>query len=156
MWFALNFSKLPVNSCVVFEDSLIGITGAVASGMKTVLINDTIDRKSSVFKAIVDKIGTRLLCSSIGVNCFLMFFIITYLCAGVTKIAHKSRPLLHTFLFKTRLSVNGKMRIESFIERLSSPEIGFYCWDLFAMNNRQFSHFFFQFITNYILIVKLL
>ena len=45
-----------VKSCVVFEDSLIGITGAVASGMKTVLINDTIDRKSSEFNAIVDKI----------------------------------------------------------------------------------------------------
>ena len=28
-----------VDSCVVFEDSLTGITGAVASGMKTVLIN---------------------------------------------------------------------------------------------------------------------
>ena len=45
-----------MDSCVVFEDSLIGITGAVASGMKTVLINDTIDKESSQFKAIVDKI----------------------------------------------------------------------------------------------------
>ena len=29
-----------LDSCVIFEDSLTGITGAVASGMKTVLIND--------------------------------------------------------------------------------------------------------------------
>ena len=97
----------------------------------------------------------RLLCSSVGVNCFLMIFVLTYLCAGITKIAHNSRPLLYTFLLKTRLSVNENMRIESFIERLSGPEIGFYCWDLFAMNNREFCDFFFQFIANYIL-VKLL
>ena len=34
--------KSPQN-CVIFEDSLKGIRGAVASGMKTVLINDSLD-----------------------------------------------------------------------------------------------------------------
>ena len=42
---AKRFPTVPksVDSCVIFEDSLTGITGAVASGMKTVLINDKRD-----------------------------------------------------------------------------------------------------------------
>ncbi|CAG2104271.1 unnamed protein product [Medioppia subpectinata] len=52
---AKRFASPPESphNCVVFEDSLTGITGAVASGMTTVLINDTID---STFDAIVGKV----------------------------------------------------------------------------------------------------
>ena len=50
-----NASK-SLDSCVIFEDSLRGITGAIASGMKTVFIKNSIDRKSTEFKSIFDKI----------------------------------------------------------------------------------------------------
>ncbi|CAG2104270.1 unnamed protein product [Medioppia subpectinata] len=52
---AKRFASPPESphNCVVFEDSLTGITGAVASGMTTVLINDTID---STFDAIMGKV----------------------------------------------------------------------------------------------------
>ena len=42
-----------MQNCVVFEDSLTGIEGAIASGMKTVLINDQID---SDFNEVIHKI----------------------------------------------------------------------------------------------------
>ena len=52
---ANNFKDPPksVKNCVVFEDSLTGIEGAIASGMKTVLINDQID---SDFDDVIHKI----------------------------------------------------------------------------------------------------
>ena len=42
-----------LDKCVIFEDSLKGITGAVASGMKTVLVNDM---RGTHFDGIKDKI----------------------------------------------------------------------------------------------------
>ena len=42
-----------VKNCVVFEDSLTGIEGAIASGMKSVLINDQIDND---FDEVIHKI----------------------------------------------------------------------------------------------------
>ena len=52
---AKRFRPEPISldRCVVFEDSIRGITGAIGSGMKTVLISD---EKSSQFDAIRDQI----------------------------------------------------------------------------------------------------
>ena len=52
---AKRFSIPPksLDSCVIFEDSLIGIKGAIASGMKTVLINNN---RGTDFDAIVHQI----------------------------------------------------------------------------------------------------
>ena len=62
---AERFTPSPksVENCVIFEDSVTGITGAVASGMKTVLIKKAVNKKSTEFISIVDKI-------SINVNSF--------------------------------------------------------------------------------------
>ena len=57
---AKRFNPAPktLNSCVVFEDSLRGITGAVNTGMKTVLINDKpivrSDQIANKITAIID------------------------------------------------------------------------------------------------------
>lgn len=65
----------------------------------------------------------KLLCTTIGVNCFLLVFVLNYLCAKLSKIAHQSYPLLYSFVLRVNLSLSMKMRIQAFMERLSGPEI---------------------------------
>ena len=75
--------------------------------------------------------------------------------ASVTTVAHKSRPLLYSFLLNSNPSVNQRMKIEAFISRLSGPEIGFYVLDLFVMNNREFFEYCYQLFIVYTLLIRL-
>ena len=72
----------------------------------------------------------------------------------VRKSAHKSYPTLYKFLLRKRMTFRLRMKIELFIERLSSPEIAFYCLDLFPMNSYEFYQFVCNTICFYILILN--
>ena len=48
------------------------------------------------------------------------------------------------------------MQIEIFLNRISGPDIGVYCLDLFAMNLYEFYQFIAICIANYFIITKLL
>ena len=90
------------------------------------------------------------------VSCFSLLFLMNYLCGSVTKTAHKSLPVLHKYLIETKISLNEKLKIMSTIERLSGPDIGFYCFDLFPMNNYHFYRYFCNFFVLYFLMIGLI
>ena len=88
----------------------------------------------------------------------LLIFIMNYLCASVTAAAHKSQSTLYnTALNKgENIPLRIRTKIMRFIERLSGPEIGFYCFDLFPMTSYNFTDYVFDSIVSYLLILKLL
>ena len=87
----------------------------------------------------------------------LFIFMMNQLCGSVTNAAHKSQSSLYkTVLSRNqRIPRNIKLKIMRFIERLSGPEIGFYCYDLFAMNSYNFTDYVFDSIVSYLLIIKM-
>ena len=86
--------------------------------------------------------------------CFSAVFIMTFVCSEIPKSAHKSYPLLFSFIHRNRIPLKHKLKILSFIEKLSGPDIGFYCYNLFPMNSYEFYQFIYISAVNYILIMN--
>ena len=96
---------------------------------------------------------------------FQILAIIWILCLSLMNItlsqiitrAHKSYPKLFSMIFNENIRMNLKQRLKlwSFMEKLSGPQIGFYCYDLFAMNSYEFYQYITIYVSNYILIVTL-
>ena len=102
-----------------------------------------------------------ILCTFATFEALLIGFILFgmhYLCAEVTTAAHKPQPLLYNTLLsgKQRLPFRVRMNISKFIERLSGPEIGFYCEDYFPMTSYNFSEYVLDSFYSYFLVLKLL
>ena len=89
---------------------------------------------------------------------FIVLYIVNYICASVSSAAHKSYPMMYSFLnkHKRNIGIKRKLKIQDFIEKLSGSEIGIYCYDLFPMNNYEFFDFISSWATNYILIIGFL
>ena len=98
----------------------------------------------------------KLISLGVGVTAINSVFALNYTCAQIIKTAHKSRPLLYSFLIETKLSIHQKLKIQHFLEHLSGADIGFYCLDLFPMNSARFSEFIIQVFIRYFLLIKLL
>ena len=62
---------------------------------------------------------------------------------------------MYSLLAMSKLSLNGRLIIQNFIEKLSGPVIGFYCYDMFAVETYQFYDFVMGWISNYFLIIEL-
>ena len=54
------------------------------------------------------------------------------------------------------MSIRKKLKFERFIERLSGPEIGFYCFNLFPINPYNFSDYVLDSMASYFLVIDLL
>jgi len=84
-----------------------------------------------------------------------LIYSVNYFSTAVTKAAHKSYQLFFQFLIKRRLNIRDRLKILAFIEKLSGPNIGFYCYDLFPMNNYEFYQYIANWFSNYFLIIGL-
>ena len=87
-----------------------------------------------------------------------VLFIETYLCSSVLKSAHRSQSTLYSCLMSKdhRIPLKTKLKFLRFIERLSGPEIGFYCHNLFAINSYNFADYVLDSMYSYFLVIKLL
>ena len=65
-------------------------------------------------------------------------FLVNLFSSLISQWARKPLPLFYSYLFKNKLSIKDRLKIRGFIEVLSGPDIGFYCWFLFPMNNFRF------------------
>ena len=80
---------------------------------------------------------------------FSAVFIMTFVCSEIPKSAHKSYPLLFSFINQNHIPSKHKLKILSLIEKLSGPDIGFYCYNLFPMNSYEFYQFIYISAINY-------
>ena len=86
-------------------------------------------------------------------------FIVFHLCSSITTCAHKPQNYLYKNLLSKKrggIPLIIQFKILRFIERLSGPEIGFYCYDLFPMTSYHFTDYVLDSIASYFLILKIL
>ena len=78
-------------------------------------------------------------------------------CKLICTRAHHAYSNLFTILVNKNIRMNYKQRLKlmSFMEKLSGPQIGFYCYDLFAMNSNGFYEYITIYVSNYLLIISL-
>ena len=98
------------------------------------------------------KLVIGLLCMAVS----LILFQMNSVCTLVTKNAHKSQSNGYKCLVINRYSLRQKWKIQAFIERLSGPDIGFYCYDLFPMNNYEFYQYLVNCIMNHFLLISII
>ena len=90
---------------------------------------------------------------------FIVLFIgcslINLWCARMTASAHKSYKLMFKVMCSRRMyfSIKERLRVMTFIEKLSGPDIGFYCLNLFPMNGINFAQYLYVCGANYFLIM---
>ena len=92
-----------------------------------------------------------------GISYVLFLLAMNITCNQLCSRAHKSYPMLFLIIFNEniRMSLKQRLKLWSFVEKLSGRQIGFYCYDLFAMNSNRFHHYLCIYVSNYILIVNL-
>ena len=97
----------------------------------------------------------RLFWTFISLTSFIAVVLLNLMSTWISKSAHKPYSVLFSYLSRrqTPIPLNHRMKILSFIEHLSGPEIGFYCYDLFPMNNYEFYQYLYICGLNYILIM---
>jgi hypothetical protein len=88
----------------------------------------------------------------------LLVFIANYISSSLSSSAHDFTFDLYSFLFNTRIiiSVQHRLKISAFIEKLCGPVIGYYCYNLFSFTNYEFYEFVSFVFSNYVLMNSLL
>jgi hypothetical protein len=88
----------------------------------------------------------------------LLVFITNYISSSLSSSAHDFTSDLYSFLFNPRIiiSVQYRLKISAFIEKLCGPVIGYYCYDLFPFTNFEFYEYVSFVFSNYVLMNSLL
>jgi hypothetical protein len=83
----------------------------------------------------------------------IFIFITNYISSSLSSSAHDFTSDLYPFLSNNRIiiSLQYKLKICSFIEKLCGPVIGYYCYDFFPFTNYEFYKFIFYVFSNYLL-----
>ena len=102
---------------------------------------------------LINKISFRVL----AMGYIISILVINLSCNQISSRAHKSYSILFSISVNEniRMSLKQRLKLMSFMEKLSGPQIGFYCYDLFAMNSNRFYHYICIYVSNYILIASL-
>ena len=74
----------------------------------------------------------------------------------VNKASILPLKYLHRYMAENQLPLKQRLKTMEMIERLSGPDIGFYCYDLFIMNSNEFYEYVANCCKNYFLINSLL
>ena len=85
----------------------------------------------------------------------MVLFLSNYECARLNTAAHKSLNKLLRLYTNRCLTIRDKLFVQLFMERLSGPDIGFYCLDLFPMNNFKFAEYVINFFAIYVLLSEI-
>ncbi|CAG2177174.1 unnamed protein product [Oppiella nova] len=82
---------------------------------------------------------TRLLAAQFVVV-FVFILLLFIMCSRVSTAAQRPYPTLLAYMTTAgpTLSVRHRLTIDTFIQQLSGPDIGYYCYDLFPMNSYEF------------------
>ena len=86
---------------------------------------------------------------------FGVVFLVNFMSAQISKAAKKSYPALYTYVSRISRTRPANWKVVNFIEALSGNDIGFYCNDMFPMNNYEFYQYLYITGLNYFLILDL-
>ena len=99
----------------------------------------------------------RVGAATIFFTCFWAVVFMNVMSTWVNNAAHKPYYKLYSILHKRgiRMRFRHHWKLLSFVEKLSGRPIGYYCYDLFPMNNWEFYQYLCIAGSNYILIMGL-
>ena len=87
---------------------------------------------------------------------FLVVFGMNLFSSLISGSSRKPRKLFFDYLFRNNFNPMEGLKVMAFIEKLSGPDIGFYCWNLFPMNNYRFYKYVVSCAITYFLILDLI
>ena len=92
------------------------------------------------------------------ISAWFFKFWISYLGSSVMTAAHRPQSGLYSNILSrnSKMSIEKKLKVLQFIERLSGPGIGFHCYDLFPINTFNFADYALDTMASYCLIINLL
>ena len=97
------------------------------------------------FRISIGTIVIFLVCLIFGVN---------LISANINRWSHRPINRLYSFVAMNKLNLKPQLKCQIFIERLSGPPIGYYCLNLFPMNNYEFYKYITFVAMNHILILS--
>ena len=98
----------------------------------------------------------RIMVFFVAVGGTVFLFSLNFMSTWVSTAAHKPYRMLCSLMFTNiRITTKERLKLLSFIEKLSGPDTGFYCYDLFPMNNYEFYQYICISISNYFLVMNL-
>jgi len=110
-----------------------------------------------IILSLQEEVGTfnRILAFTATVLGALLLLIFTYSISLVPREAHRSYNKLCSLMVRRPTEVVLKLKVLGLIEKLSGPNIGFYCSDLFPFTNYEFYLFVANCAKNFILYMGL-
>ena len=72
----------------------------------------------------------RMLIANIFIVSFFFSYLIYYFLSHQIKSAHHSHQFVHSIVCKYKMSLNLRLKLSNFIDRLTGPSIGLYCYDI--------------------------
>ena len=99
----------------------------------------------------------RVSCATIFFTCFWAVVFMNIMSTWIISAAHKPYYKLYSILQNRGICMRFRhhWKILSFVEKLSGRPIGYYCYDLFPMNNWEFFQYLCISASNYTLIMGL-
>ena len=97
----------------------------------------------------------RFVAVFLAITLFIVVFLLNFMSTSISSAAKKSRQAFHGFLSTRKVPSLIRLKLMNFVEVLSEKEIGFYCYDMFPMNNFGFYQYVYFMGITYFLILDL-
>jgi len=98
----------------------------------------------------------RIIFALLWFQLVIALYVFTYILSSLSSSAHNLTSDLYAFLVRNRCYLRHKLKIISFIEKLSGPVIGIYCYNLFAFTTFEFYQYMAFISSTYFLLNNLI
>ena len=111
-----------------------------------------------IYQSFSDKstIYLRIVFFATFMQLVFVLYVFNYTASSFSSATNNSRKYLYSFLCRNKTSIKTRLKISSFIEKLSGPVIGFYCFKIFAFTNYEFYRYLAFVSINFFLIYGLI
>jgi len=104
----------------------------------------------------VTNVYMRIIYGSVCFQLVTALYVFTTIVSSLSSSAHNLTSDLYLFLVRKRCYLRNKLKIMAFIEKLCGPDIGIYCYDLFAFTTFEFYKYIAFVSSTYILLSGLI
>lgn len=82
----------------------------------------------------------------------IALYVFNYIASSYSSSAHSFTSIMYKFLNEKQISIEHKLKINTFIEKITGPAIGFYCLDFFPFNSYELYRYIMFISASYILV----
>ena len=97
---------------------------------------------SLLFTSLSDEsnVISKLTTTAMFIITAILIMSINLICSSISQMSHQATPQLYKLLTNRhmKISLKNQLKIKKFIDKLTGPIIGFYCFDFYAMTSYEF------------------